>query len=134
MAWPAGPPGPARRAELIDGFERAHEQMYGYIAAEEPIQAVTFRLEAIASARRPEIRAHSPSATASACAASIGSRDVWLPEAGTLVAVPVYDRERLEPGHRLSGPAIVEQMDATTLLLPGQTAAVDPYLNLDVAS
>jgi N-methylhydantoinase A len=75
----------------------------------------------------------SASATASA-SASIGSRDVWLPEAGTLVAVPVYDRERLEPGHRLSGPAIVEQMDATTLLLPGQTAAVDPYLNLDVAS
>jgi N-methylhydantoinase A len=131
VAWPAGPPGPARRPELIEGFERAHEQMYGYIAAEEPIQAVTFRLEAIASARRPETRAHAPSATASA---SIGSRDVWLPEAGKLVAVPVYDRERLEPGHRLSGPAIVEQMDATTLLLPGQTAAVDPHLNLDVAS
>jgi N-methylhydantoinase A len=107
--------------------------MYGYIAAEEPIQAVTFRLEAIASARRPETRALSPTATASALA-SIGSREVWLPEAGKLVAVAVYDRERLEPGHRLSGPAIVEQMDATTLLLPGQTAAVDPYLNLDVAS
>jgi N-methylhydantoinase A len=113
--------------------------MYGYIAAEEPIQAVTFRLEATAVARRPETRAHPPSATASASAtelasAMIGSRDVWLPETGALVAVAVYDRERLEPGHRLSGPAIVEQMDATTLLLPGQTAAVDPYLNLDVAS
>jgi N-methylhydantoinase A len=133
VAWPAGALGPARLAELIEGFERAHEQMYGYIAAEEPIQAVTFRLEAIASARRPETRAHPLSATAST-SAMIGSRNVWLPEAGKLVAVPLYDRERLEPGHRLSGPAIVEQMDATTLLLPGQTAAVDPYLNLGIAS
>jgi N-methylhydantoinase A len=139
VAWPAGPLGPARRAELIEGFERAHEQMYGYIAAEEPVQAVTFRLQASSVARRPEIRAHPLSATALASAtelasASIGSRDVWLPEAGQHVAVVVYDRDRLEPGHRLSGPAIVEQMDATTLLLPGQTAAVDPYLNLVLAS
>ena len=101
--------------------------MYGYIAAEEPVQAVTFRLEAIGTVRRAETRAHPPSATASASvtasvSAMIGSRDVWLPEAGALVPCPVYDRERLEPGHRLAGPAIVEQMDATTLLLPGQTA------------
>jgi N-methylhydantoinase A len=139
VAWPAGPLGPVVLAELIEGFERAHEQMYGYIAAEEPVQAVTFRLEAIGTVRRPETHALAPSAAALASAtasvsAMIGSRDVWLPEAGKLVPCPVYDRERLEPGHRLSGPAIVEQMDATTLLLPGQTAAVDPYLNLDVVS
>jgi N-methylhydantoinase A len=42
----------------------------------------------------------------------------------------VYDREKLGPGHRVAGPAIVEQMDATTLLLPGQAATVDPYLDL----
>ncbi len=34
------------------------------------------------------------------------------------------------PGHRLAGPAIVEQMDATTVLLPDQTATVDPYLTV----
>jgi len=44
----------------------------------------------------------------------------------------VYDRERLGPGHRLAGPAVVEQMDATTLLLPAQVAEVDAYLNLVV--
>ncbi|MFN9905138.1 MAG: hypothetical protein ACK56F_03300 [bacterium] len=44
----------------------------------------------------------------------------------------MYDRERLGPGHRFAGPAIVEQMDATTVLLPGQSASVDPYLNIIV--
>ena len=53
-------------------------------------------------------------------------RQVWLPEAGGFVDCPLYDRERLGPGHALHGPAIVEQMDSTTLVLPGQTATVDP--------
>jgi len=55
---------------------------------------------------------------------------VWLAESGRFAPCPIYDRERLGPGHRLSGPAIVEQMDATTLVLPGQTARVDAHLSL----
>jgi N-methylhydantoinase A len=62
----------------------------------------------------------------------IGKRDVWLAEAGDFVTSPIYDRDKLGPGHRIAGPAIVEQMDATTVLLPGQRAAVDAYLNLIV--
>jgi N-methylhydantoinase A len=37
----------------------------------------------------------------------------------------VYDRARLLAGHRISGPAVIEQFDATTFLLPGQEAIVD---------
>ena len=43
---------------------------------------------------------------------------------------PVYDRERLDAGNRIAGPAIVGQMNATTLILPGMTALVEPYLGL----
>ena len=62
--------------------------------------------------------------------AIVGQREVWLPEAGGFVACPVYDRDRLDAGNRIAGPAIVEQMDATTVVLPGMTARVEPYLNL----
>jgi N-methylhydantoinase A len=55
---------------------------------------------------------------------------VWLPEAGVVVACPVYDRERLRAGNRFAGPAIVEPMDATTVVLPAMAARVEPYLNL----
>jgi N-methylhydantoinase A len=55
---------------------------------------------------------------------------VWLAEVGRAVPCCGYDRARLGPGHRLAGPALVDQMDATTLLLPGQSAVVDPFLNL----
>jgi N-methylhydantoinase A len=129
VEWPAMAPGPALIAELVARFERAHERMYGYIAAEEPVQAVTFRIEATGIVAHPEMPAHPPASTDVASAA-IGTRDVWLPEAAGLVACAVYDRDRLEPGHRIAGPAIVEQMDATTLVLPKQTATVTPQLDL----
>jgi N-methylhydantoinase A len=59
-----------------------------------------------------------------------GYRDVWLAEAAGFVSCPVYDRDKLLAGNRIVGPAIVEQMDATTLVLPGMAARVEPYLNL----
>ena len=55
---------------------------------------------------------------------------MWLRETGAFVSCPLYDRERLSAGNRIEGPAIVEQMDATTLIVPGAIATVDPYLNL----
>jgi N-methylhydantoinase A len=97
------------------------------------VQAVTFRLEAVAAVRRAELHPQSR-ATSDVSAAITGRRDVWLAEARSFVPCPVYDREKLGPGHQFTGPAVVEQMDATTLVLTGQTAQVDPYLNLIVES
>jgi N-methylhydantoinase A len=105
--------------------------MYGYSAPEEPIQAVTFRLEAIGLTPRAELRS-SPAVGLDAGAACAGSRRVFLPETGGWTECPVYERARLEHGNRLSGPAVIDQMDSTTLILPGQTARVDAYRNVIV--
>ena len=131
VPMPDGLKGEALLANIRESFEQAHKQMYGYIAPEEPMQAVTFRIEATGAVRQAEIRAQPP-ATASLDSALMAKRDVWLAEASSFVSCPVYDREKLGPGHRITGPAIVEQMDATTVILPGQTATVDPYLNIIV--
>ena len=45
---------------------------------------------------------------------------------------PVYARERLDVGVMLAGPAIVEQLDSTTVICPGQAARVDEWKNLIV--
>jgi len=103
--------------------------MYGFVAEGEPIQLVTFRVEATGRVAKATFRPR-PDAGADASGAMTGRREVWLPEAGGLVACPVYDRERLRPGNRIAGPAIVEQMDATTVILPGMAGRVEPYLNL----
>jgi N-methylhydantoinase A len=67
---------------------------------------------------------------ADASAAIVGRRDVWFAEAAGFVACPIYDRDKLDAGNRIAGPAIVEQMDATTVIPPAMTARVEPYLNL----
>lgn len=53
-----------------------------------------------------------------------------MDEARDFVTCPVYARGKLKSGNRIAGPAIVEQMDTTTVILPGMRATVDTYLNL----
>ena len=51
---------------------------------------------------------------------------------GVEVDCPVYQRERLDVGLSLTGPAILDQLDCTTVIYPGQTARVDEWKNLIV--
>ncbi|EWY41005.1 methylhydantoinase [Skermanella stibiiresistens SB22] len=129
VALPDGPVTTATLDALVAGFEAAHKRMYGFIAEEEPIQIVTFRIEATGLVAKASFKPR-PDAGPDASGAIIGKRDVWLPEANGMVSCPVYDRAKLDAGNRITGPAIVEQMDATTVVLPGMVAHVEPYLNL----
>jgi len=115
--------------ELRGAFERLHEQMYGFTAPDQPVQITTLRAAATVDVDKAELVEHPP-ATTMVEAAIGGRRDVWLPEAGGFVSCPLYERERLGSGHAFAGPAIIEQMDCTTLVLPGQRVHVDPFLNL----
>jgi N-methylhydantoinase A len=54
---------------------------------------------------------------------------VYFPGRGW-VECPCHPREALPSGATVRGPAIVEQLDATTVILPGQRAAVDAHGNL----
>ena len=129
IRMPDGPIGHATLDALAQGFAEAHERMYGFNAEHEPVQLVTFRVEASGVVPKATFQ---PQADAGpdASAAVIGTRDVYLPEAGGFVSCKVYDRDRLRAGNRIAGPAIVEQMDATTVVLPDMVARVEPYLNL----
>jgi N-methylhydantoinase A len=129
VPFPAGAINAALLPRLKDAFEAAHRQLYGYIAPEEPIQLVTFRIEAIGIVEKATIPSHPPAET-DVREARIGARDVYLPEAGGITSCPVLAREKLGPGHVIEGPAVIEQMDSTTLLLPGQRATIDLALNI----
>jgi N-methylhydantoinase A len=128
IALPEAPLGPRDLPALLDAFHRAHDRAYGYAAPGEPAQFVTFRLEAAGRAPAAELpRAPRGGAPAEA---RVGVRPAYLPESGGWADLPLYDRGKLGAGAALDGPAVVEQMDATTLVLPGQRVAVDDYGNL----
>jgi len=126
---PDGPITPATLDRLAAGFADAHQRLYGFVADDEPIQLVTFRIEATGVVNKATLR-QEPMAGADASHAVRCCRDVWIAELERSVSCPVYERDRLRPGNRFVGPAIVEQMDATTFVLPAMTARVDTWLNL----
>jgi N-methylhydantoinase A len=109
-------------------FHQAHQARYGYAQANAAVELVTLRLQAVAAVP-PLLMARRPAATTPIEAAEMGHRRVWFgPEDERLI--PAFNRDRLAPGHRLTGPAVIYQYDTTTVISPGWLAEVDSYGNL----
>lgn len=113
---------------LIARFRDEHVRVYGY-APDGSLQIVTYRVTA-----RTPVAGHAGAAGAARSpapgSARTGSRRVHFRESGAFVDCPIYDRARLPPGAQIDGPAILEQMDTTTVVLPGQIARVKSEGNL----
>jgi N-methylhydantoinase A len=114
---------------LAQRFHLLHEQNYGYSSREEPVQMVTFCLEALGRVPKVALKAY-PKDGPDSRHALADTRQVFLEEKKDWVDCPVYRRDLLRHGNIITGPAIVEQMDSTTLVLPGQEAFVDFYHNI----
>ncbi|OUC09535.1 5-oxoprolinase, partial [Litorilinea aerophila] len=118
----------AALAAAGEAFHRAHEQRYGYAMPGETVETVNLRVRASspgASAVLPALPDAGPDATA----ARLPERPVWF-DPWEPTPTPCYDRERLQPGNRLAGPAIVHQFDTTIVITPGWQARVDAYRNI----
>lgn len=110
-------------------FNEAHHEMYGYAAADREIELVTVRLKAWIPIEKANLARTELTAREKPLAAS-DVRRVYFEETDGYVDCCVYKRHDLRAGDRISGPAVVEQMDATTVVPPGFIAAVDDALNL----
>ena len=115
---------------LRQAFFREHERVYGYAAADEPVQVVAVRLTALGEPEPIALPRLPTAAQPEPDPARVGERSVYFDEAEGFVTTPIYRRERLLAGHCIAGPAVIEQMDSTTVILPGQDALVDAHGNL----
>jgi N-methylhydantoinase A len=115
--------------EIRRSFFAEHERAYGFHNPADPVEIVNFRLIAVGQLRQPAARPGEPRRSGAATAS--GKRPVWFSAEGA-EDTPVYDRAALLPGDTIAGPAVIEQLDSTTLLFPGDRVTVDPYLNLIV--
>jgi len=107
-------------AGTIAAFHRLHEQLYTFAQEDTPVEIVTLRVDAEGAFPPPVLPVLPPGRGAES--ALTGETSIASVE-GPLRA-RVYDRARLGMGDVVSGPAVLTQLDATTLLLPGQTATV----------
>jgi N-methylhydantoinase A len=120
------PFGAGDRPALKAAFDALHRQTYGQAADAEDAEIVTFRLQAEVDVPRYELRP-GRAGNGTAAQALKGERQVYDIERDSFVTAGIYDRDRLAPGATLAGPAVIDQLDATTLLLAAQTLRVDPY-------
>lgn len=114
-------------AETLTQFHALHEQRFGHSHREQAVRIVAVRVKALLHPPAPALPLLPP-ADADASSALLGER-VMVFAQGSLTA-RVYERERLHPGHSVSGPALLVQMDSTVLLPPGWEGSVDAQGNL----
>jgi len=119
------PPGADSMAVLERAFHEAHERRYGH-ASDGAAEIVSFRLAAIGAVPKPPPSRWSVAGTLAEARRT--ERAVRFGGESTMSAV--YERPRLPGGVPLAGPAVVEEMGATTVIPPGWTGTVGPWGNL----
>jgi N-methylhydantoinase A len=129
---PAGPLDAPALATLAADFHRRYETLYGPGAGfrEARVEIVTYRVRTTAVSTKPTIQASPERGPIPPAAARAGTRNVYWGELGDFDSTPVFWGERLEPGNRVGGPAIIQVPDTTIVVHPGQSARLDPYGNV----
>ena len=116
-------------AQLHAAFEAAYWQRFGVELKEIRPMLVNLSTAVIGKRRPVDLKAIAAAAPKSGLhEAQVGMRAVWFD--GGAVDTPVYKREWLPAGARFSGPAIIEQLDCTTVVEPGTMVVVDAIANM----
>lgn len=111
---------------FVARFNETHDRMYGF-RLDSPVEVVNVRAVGIGKVS-PVALPEGDDAGSDPAAAHVGTQQMY--RNGEWQPAEVYDRAKLRPGNRIVGPAIVTELDSTTVVLPYHEATVDPYYNL----
>jgi N-methylhydantoinase A len=126
VPMPGGELTPADVERAAALFEEEHERFYGYSIPGEELELLTFNVAAVGTRQQVELPRLEPGPAPE----PIDRRGVVFDAAEGPVETAIHRRERFPAGIELEGPAIVGQVDATTLVPPGWVARVDEHGNL----
>lgn len=116
---------------LIDSFNREHNRSYGYCDFKKRVQLVNYRVSAIGSITKPDIDEY-PVAEKLDLPKAAETRKVRFEGYTDFIETKIYRRNEIPIGAVIPGPAIIEQMDSTSVIPPRWTAYHDKYANLIV--
>ena len=120
-------------AALLKIFHTRYEKMYTYSMDWRPAEFLTFRLKVTAPRRAVQLAANAAAGT-SLESANRGKRACLFEGSKERVNTPVYDWDKLAPGHKFSGPALVDDRTTTVLVPPKFNCELDAYCNLVLRS
>ncbi len=106
-------------APLAAQFHRQHQRRYGYTHSDIPLELATIRVTARSTSKSPDL----PSVKMDpVTAVSLASEQVRF--SGTWMETPVFDRDALQSGSVISGPAIIVEANSTIVIEPRWTASL----------
>jgi len=114
--------------DFVDEFHKAHAHIYGYSEPTVPVEIVNLRLRAIGHLPRPSLLPFEEEAKSDPI--PFDHRSVVLSDG--LAHLPFYQGEQLQPGHQITGPAVITQPDTTVFIDSADELKVDQYRNLIV--
>jgi N-methylhydantoinase A len=117
--------------DICEKFHETHERLYTFSVKGEPIYLVDLRVRGIGVMDKPKLKEW-PERGRDASKALKGKRKVYLD--GDFQEIPIYDRNLLEPGNTIAGPAIIEEVQSTTVVPSDFELTVDRYKNLILTS
>ena len=122
---PATPDIQTHIQRAIVAFHASHKDRYGYsYAGKELVELVNLGVTGLGLLTRPHVPQAQPAGTSPEHART-GQTAVYFSK--STLDTPVYDRSALQTGNELSGPAIIQQYDATTVVEPGWSGRVDQW-------
>jgi N-methylhydantoinase A len=129
---PDGLPPADQVAALPALFAEAYERVFFKSFPDKPIEIVSWKAE-LRGPRPPTGLDRCSLASVSGGTARKGTRRAYFPEAGGYTDCPVYDRYALTSDSRITGPALIEENEATCVIGVGDSVTVDGFGNLVVA-
>jgi N-methylhydantoinase A len=113
-------------ATALNEFHQMHEQLYSFKRPEQRSEVLNLRVDLIGKRETTSLKseAFGPEDPTEALR---GHRQVFFLGLDGFADTPVYDGEKIAPGHLISGPAIIEEPDTTIVVYPGQEAMADHY-------
>ena len=133
---PSGHLGPEKLVNIETNFVKEYRRLYSHIFEGNPIMALTWRLRVEGPKQKINISNRKTEIGISKIGNSKvvkGKRKAFFPEIQGFTEVDIYDRYLLSPGTKIEGPAIFEERESTAVIVPGDKAIVDKYLNLKVS-
>jgi N-methylhydantoinase A len=109
-------------------FHAEHEREFSWSSVDQVVEIYGLRVAAIGKVPMPAFgRSDTPS---TGDMKPTETRRVFFERAGGFVDTPIYRRRDLPPGATLTGPAVIEQLDTTTVIPTHVEAKVDGYHNI----
>jgi N-methylhydantoinase A/oxoprolinase/acetone carboxylase beta subunit len=130
---PAGAYDDASAVAMADRFHERYEARYGKGTTNKnaPIEAMSFEVRV--AAKGQPLRLARLKASGGDAKPTRGQRRVYFRATKGFHETPIYERDALQPGQTIAGPAVIEAPDTTMLVHPGQNVRMDDYRNLTLS-